>query len=158
MADVVWLDDLEMDAWRALLTAHRRLVQRLDAELQATQHISASDYGVLVELSEAGGQMRMTELADRILISPSGLTRRLDTLVDQGLVDRVRCTQDRRGSYAVLTDAGRARLVEAAPDHVEQVRRHFVALLDRDELRALAQALGKVAENCSGHEECDPGP
>ena len=158
MADVVWLDDLEMEAWRALLTAHRRLVQRLDAELQATQHISASDYGVLVELSEAGGQMRMTELADRILISPSGLTRRLDTLVDQGLVDRVRCTQDRRGSYAVLTDAGRARLVEAAPDHVEQVRRHFVALLDRDELRALAQALGKVAENCAGHEGCDPGP
>lgn len=158
MADVVWLDDLEMEAWRALLTAHRRLVQRLDAELQATQHISASDYGVLVELSEAGGQMRMTELADRILISPSGLTRRLDTLVDQGLVDRVRCTQDRRGSYAVLTDAGRARLVEAAPDHVEQVRRHFVALLDRDELRALAQALGKVAENCSGHEGCEPGP
>jgi len=141
----VWLDDLEMRAWRSLLTAHRRLLQRLDEELQGSQDISVADYGVLVELSETGGRMRMSELADRLLLSPSGLTRRLDNLVSAGLVERVRCPTDRRGSYAVLTDTGRHRLDRAAPDHVDQVRRHFVNRLSRDQLSQLAEALDAVA-------------
>ena len=108
MTTVLWLDDLEMQAWRSLLSAHSRLMSRLDAELQASQGMSVSDYGVLVQLSEAeGGHMRMSELADRLLLSPSGLTRRLDGLVRAGLVDRARCPTDRRGAFAVLTDAGR---------------------------------------------------
>jgi DNA-binding MarR family transcriptional regulator len=143
---VCWLDDLEMQAWRSLLGAHSRLMSRLDAELQASQGMSVSDYGVLVQLSEAdGGRLRMSELADRLLLSPSGLTRRLDGLVHAGLVDRARCPTDRRGAYAVLTDAGRARLEEAAPDHVEQVRRHFVDRLNRRQLEGLVDALDKVA-------------
>ncbi|MHB8682139.1 MAG: MarR family winged helix-turn-helix transcriptional regulator [Acidimicrobiales bacterium] len=146
MADGRWLDDEEMRAWRALLSAHRRLLQRLDAELQATQDLSVSDYGVLVELSEAeGGALRMSDLAERMLLSPSGLTRRLDNLVEAGLVERVRCREDRRGSFAVLTPAGRERLERAAPDHVEQVRHHFVELLSRQQLRQLAEALEVVA-------------
>ncbi len=146
MSEPVWLDDLEQRAWRALLTAHRRLLQRLDAELQTAQEISVSDYGVLVELSEAPeGRMRMSELAEKMLLSPSGLTRRLDTLVAAGLVDRVRCPTDRRGSFAVLTPAGRARLERAAPDHVCQVRRHFVERLTRDQLELVAEALEAVA-------------
>jgi DNA-binding MarR family transcriptional regulator len=105
---------------------------------------------VLVQLSEAeGGHMRMSELADRLLLSPSGLTRRLDGLVRAGLVDRARCPTDRRGAFAVLTDAGRARLEQAAPDHVEQVRRHFVNRLTRRELEALVAALSKVADSPS---------
>jgi len=143
---VSWLDDLEMQAWRSLLSAHSRLMSRLDAELQAAQGMSVSDYGVLVQLSEADcGRLRMSELADRLLLSPSGLTRRLDGLVHAGLVDRVRCPTDRRGAFAVLTDAGRARLTEAAPDHVEQVRRHFVDRLTRAQLEALVSALDQVA-------------
>jgi DNA-binding MarR family transcriptional regulator len=146
MTTVCWLDDLEMQAWRSLLSAHSRLMSRLDAELQASQGMSVSDYGVLVQLSEAeGGHMRMSELADRLLLSPSGLTRRLDGLVRAGLVDRARCPTDRRGAFAVLTDAGRARLEEAAPDHVEQVRRHFVNGLTRRQLEFLVDALSKVA-------------
>ncbi|MHB8594655.1 MAG: MarR family winged helix-turn-helix transcriptional regulator [Acidimicrobiales bacterium] len=148
-----WLDDLEMRAWRSLLAAHTRLLQRLDAELQATQSMSVSDYGVLVELSESvGDNMRMSELAERMLLSPSGLTRRLDSLVAAGLVDRVRCPTDRRGSFAVLTAAGRARLERAAPDHVDQVRRHFVQRLTRAQLTALADALDQVAAGppCAG--------
>ena len=154
MEEVIWLDELELRAWRSLLSAHRRLLQRLDAELQATQHMSASDYGVLVELSEApDGAMRMSELADRLLLSPSGLTRRLDTLVEEGWIDRIRCDTDRRGSYAVLTPAGRARLEKAAPDHVEQVRRNFVELLSRTQLAQLADALEAITDG----ETC-PGP
>lgn len=146
MDEVPWLDDVESRAWRALLGAHRKLLQRLDAELQATQGLSVSDYGVLVELSEAeGGRMRMSDLAERMLLSPSGLTRRLDSMVETGLVERVRCQNDRRGAYAVLTPAGRARLEAAAPDHVEQVRRHFVERLSRQQLEALGEALEAVA-------------
>jgi DNA-binding MarR family transcriptional regulator len=151
----VWLDELEQRAWRSLLAAHRRLLQRLDAELEAAQGMSVADYGVLVELSEAPeGSMRMSDLAERLLLSPSGLTRRLDTLVDSGLVARVRCRTDRRGSFAVLTDAGRARLEQAAPDHVAQVRRHFVERLSRAQLQQLADALDAVS---SGDGEVCPG-
>jgi DNA-binding MarR family transcriptional regulator len=147
---VYWLDDLEMQAWRSLLSAHSKLMSRLDAELQASQGMSVSDYGVLVQLSEAeGGHMRMSELADRLLLSPSGLTRRLDGLVRAGFVNRTRCPTDRRGAFAVLTDAGRARLEQAAPDHVEQVRRHFVDRLTRDQLKALVDALDQVANSSS---------
>lgn len=146
MTSATWLDELEQHAWRSLLIAHRRLMQRLDAELQAAQDLSVSDYGVLVELSEApNGMMRMTELADKMLLSPSGLTRRLDTLVQQGLVDRARCPTDRRGSFAVLTPAGRLRLERAAPDHVDQVRRHFVERLSRQQLQELAETLDTIA-------------
>lgn len=164
MDEVPWLDDVESRAWRALLGAHRKLLQRLDAELQATQQLSVSDYGVLVELSEAeGGQMRMSDLAERMLLSPSGLTRRLDSMVESGLVERVRCQNDRRGAYAVLTPAGRARLEAAAPDHVEQVRRHFVERLSRQQLEALGEALEAVAggplQGACGHVvEAEPVP
>jgi DNA-binding MarR family transcriptional regulator len=144
---VEWLDDLEMHAWRSLLRAHSRLIGRLDAELQASQGMSVTDYGVLVELSEGDeGRMRMSELAERLLLSPSGLTRRLDSLVAGGLVERHRCPTDRRGAYAVLTPAGRARLQAVAPDHVDQVRRHFVDRLSRRQLAALADALDKVTD------------
>lgn len=140
-----WLDDVEMHAWRSLLRAHARVLARLDAELQASQGMSVTDYGVLVELSEQeGGRMRMSELADRLLLSPSGLTRRLDGLVSSGLVERHRCPTDRRGAYAVLTPTGQTRLQTAAPDHVEQVRRHFIDRLSRKQLEALADALDRV--------------
>jgi DNA-binding MarR family transcriptional regulator len=152
VVEVPWLDDVELRAWRSLLGAHRRVLQRLDADLLAAQEMSVADYGVLVELSEAGdGRMRMSELAERLLLSPSGLTRRLDTMVAAGLVERLRCPTDRRGAYAVLTAAGRARLEQAAPDHVVQVRRHFVERLSRAQLVALADALEAV----SGEGACE---
>jgi len=146
-AGVRWLDALEMRAWRSLLSAHARLLARLDDDLQASSGMSVADYAVLVHLSEAeGGHMRMSELAAALLLSPSGLTRRLDGLVAAGLVERVKCPTDRRGAYAVLTGAGHKRLHQVAPDHVEQVRRHFVDRLDRTQLEALADALGTVAD------------
>lgn len=146
MSEANWLDELEARSWRALLSAHWRLMSRLDAELQQSQQMSVADYGVLVQLSESeGGMLRMSELADRLLLSPSGLTRRLDGLVAAGLVERARCTTDRRGSFARLTPAGRKRLQTAAPDHVEQVRRHFVDRLTRRQLASLAEALERIA-------------
>jgi DNA-binding MarR family transcriptional regulator len=140
------LDDLEGRTWRALLGAHWRLLSRLDAELQSAQQISVAEFEVLVQLAEnSEGMLRMSELAERTQLSPSGLTRRLDSLVRTGLVERVRCEYDRRGSYARITIVGRRRLEGAVPDHVEQVRRHFIDRLTRRQLAALAEALEKVA-------------
>lgn len=145
MGPVPWLDVLEQSAWRALLRAHSRVLQRLDRELMAVQNIPVAEYAVLVVLSESpDGRMRMSELADELLLSPSGLTRRLDAMVNQGLVERVRCANDRRGSFAVITPLGRKRIEEAAPDHVRHVRKYFVDLLSRDDLAHLESSLGKV--------------
>jgi DNA-binding MarR family transcriptional regulator len=147
MSTTRWLDDLEQQAWRALLRAHAQLMARLDAELQASEGMALADYAVLVNLDEAyDGRMRMSDLAERLLLSPSGLTRRLDGLVAAGMVERVRCPTDRRGAFAVLTPAGRKRLQRAAPNHVEQVRRHFITRLSRKQLASLAEALEVIAE------------
>lgn len=142
-----WLDELEEHAWRGLLDCHTRLVDRLDADLQASQGLALADYEVLVILSEAPDhRIRMRELAGRLNLSPSGATRRVDGLVAAGLAERVPCVDDRRGSYATLTDAGERRLRSAAPDHVRHVRRHFLDHVDRQQLAMLAAAFDAVID------------
>jgi DNA-binding MarR family transcriptional regulator len=142
---VAWLGDDEQLAWRTLINVHGHLMARLDAELQAAHHLGLADYEVLVHLSEAPERsLRMSELAERLLLSPSGLTRRLDGLVREGLVERQAYLSDRRGSLAVLTPAGLARLEEAAPTHVAGVRTYVVGSLGRDRLLQLAEILGQI--------------
>jgi DNA-binding MarR family transcriptional regulator len=132
---------LELAAWRGLLTVYAKLSQELDDQLQAEQGLPLSSYDVLVHLNEAtGGQLRMTELADRILLSKSGLTRVIDALEAQGLVKRVRAEHDARGFYATITREGRARFRAAHRAHVRGVRERFLDLLTQDELRTLADA------------------
>jgi DNA-binding MarR family transcriptional regulator len=139
-----------MEAWQAFLRASIRLMDRLDAELDG-HGLSLADYEILVHLSgEAAGELRMTELAARTLVSRSGLTRRLDRLVDSGLVARRNCPTDRRGVFAVLTDEGRQRLKQAAPTHVEGVRRHFISQLAGQDLPALTASLNAVVESAVG--------
>jgi DNA-binding MarR family transcriptional regulator len=141
------LDDVEMDAWRGLMNAHSRLVSRLDTSLQESQGISLCDYEVLVHLSESSdGRLRMSDLAQRLNLSPSGLTRRLDGLVAVGWVSRSRCSEDRRVSYAVLMPEGKDRADQAAQDHVDQIRRFFVDLLSRRQLSDLARTLAPVID------------
>jgi DNA-binding MarR family transcriptional regulator len=136
-----------MEAWQAFLRASIRLMDRLDAELDS-HGLSLADYEILVHLSgEAAGELRMTELAARTLVSRSGLTRRLDRLVDSGLVERRNCPTDRRGVFAVLTDDGRRRLKQAAPTHVEGVRRHFISQLAGQDLPGLTASLNAVVES-----------
>jgi len=146
-ATAAWLNATELEAWQAFLRASIRLMERLDAELGG-HGISLADYEILVNLSgEATGELRMTELAGRTLVSRSGLTRRLDRLVEAGLVERRSCPTDRRGVLAVLTEAGRNRLEAAAPTHVEGVRRHFISQLRGQDLQALAASLHAVVES-----------
>jgi DNA-binding MarR family transcriptional regulator len=127
-----------------MLRTHRDVVARLDAELERDFGLPLSSYEVLMYLSDAGGRLRMGELAGKLLLSRSGLTRLVDRLVKQGFVLRERCEDDARGYFAVLTDAGRRKLSEARPGHLTGVREHFLKHLDGTDLAALAQAWKKV--------------
>jgi DNA-binding MarR family transcriptional regulator len=140
-----WLDDDEMRAWRGLIQLTSDVRAALDAELLAEFGLSEGDYAVLVNLSESPERrMRMCDLAARLHLSPSGLTRRLDGLVRDGLVEREPSRDDRRVSLAVLTEAGFDRLAEAAPVHVDGVRRHLLDHLTRAEIQELATAFERV--------------
>jgi DNA-binding MarR family transcriptional regulator len=137
-----WLDTDEQAAWRRLLRVHARLVDRLDRELHATHGFGLGDYEVLVHLSEApDGALRMSDLAARLSLSPSGLTRRVDSLVRRGLVRRKACESDGRGAFAALTDAGLDTLHQAAPTHVAGVRRYLVNPLGPAGVAALSRGL-----------------
>ena len=139
-----WLDEDELRAWQLLLQTNGRLLHRLDAELQAEHGMSLGDYEVLVMLFDERGGLRMSTLAERMVISRSGLTRRVDGLLREGLVERVACPSDKRGTMAVITAAGRERLRRAAPTHVRGVRQHFIDRLDRAGLRQLTALLEQV--------------
>jgi DNA-binding MarR family transcriptional regulator len=140
-----WLDDEEQAAWRGLVEVFADVRACLDADLAERHDLSEGDYGVLVCLSESPEQrLRMCDLASLLHLSPSGLTRRLDGLVDRKLVNREPSPEDRRAIHAVLTKAGRAHLEKAAPSHVEAVRREFFDHLTRAQVRQLASAMDAV--------------
>jgi DNA-binding MarR family transcriptional regulator len=140
-----WLDDDEMRAWRGLVEVFGDVRADLEAELEERFGLTDGDYGVLVVLSEAPeGRLRMCDLAARLHLTPGGLTRRLDGLVRRGVVVREPGTDDRRVVLAVLTDEGRSLLEQAAPVHVDGVRRHLLAHLDRSQIRELGEAFDRV--------------
>lgn len=140
-----WLTEPEMQAWRRLVASTTALLAVLDNELQAEHGLSLGDYEVLAFLSEAPGRaIRMSELADRLHLSPSGITRRVDGLVRSGLVERQRCPNDRRGANAVLTPLGVKTLKTAAPTHLRGVREYFIDRLGPDDLVTLTTLLGAI--------------
>ena len=136
-------------AWRSLLRAHATLMRRLDTDLQQETGLALADFDVLAQLAEAHGALRMTELADRALISRSGMSRRVARLVDEDLVRRDRAGTDGRGVVVALTEAGIARLAKTAPVHARGISTLFVAQLDDQELALLERALNKVIVDCS---------
>jgi DNA-binding MarR family transcriptional regulator len=138
-----------MQAWRSLLQAHATLMRRLEVDLEEKTGLALADFDVLAQLANAGGELRMTELAARALISRSGMTRRVARLVEEGLVRRERTAADARGVVVTLTEAGVARLTETVPVHVRGVSELFVAQLDDRELTALRDALDKVTVECA---------
>ena len=138
-----------LDAWRSMLRAHATLLRRLDTDLQQATGLALADFDVLAQLAEAHGELRMTELADRALISRSGMSRRVARLVDEGLLRRDRADTDGRGVVVALTEAGIARLGETAPVHARGISKLFVAQLDDQELALLERALNKVIVDCS---------
>ena len=134
-----------LEAWASLLQAHATLMRRLETDLAKETGLALADFDVLAQLANAGGELRMTDLAARALISRSGMTRRVTRLVEEGLVRRATATMDARSVVVALTDAGVARLTETVPVHLRGVSELFVAKLDAEELAVLKSALDKVA-------------
>ena len=129
----------ELAAWRGFLRTHAGLVKELDADLEAQHQLPLTSYDVLTTLADQPqGRMRMRDLADAVVLSRSGLTRLVDRLQREGLLEREQCASDARGAYAVLTETGRARLREAQPLHRDGVRRRFLSRFSAEELRILA--------------------
>jgi DNA-binding MarR family transcriptional regulator len=138
-----------LGAWRSLLRAHASLMRELATDLAMKTRLPLGDFDVLAQLALAGGDLRMTELAAKAFSSRSAMTRRVDRLVEEGLVRRTSSDADGRGVVIAVTETGMARLAEAMPVHLEGVSKLFLERLDDRELAVLEHALDKVSLHCS---------
>ena len=138
-----------LQAWNALLRAYATLLRQLETDLESQSGLALADFDVLAQVAIAGGSLRMTELADRALISRSGMTRRVTRLVHAGLVRRANADADARGVVVQLTKSGLDRLTVAAPIHMRGVSDLFLTKLDDQELGVLESALAKVTLDCT---------
>jgi DNA-binding MarR family transcriptional regulator len=135
-----------LDAWARLHRAHTSTTRALSVQLLDQHSLTVNDYEALLHLHCAeGGHLRRVDLAERLLLTASGVTRLLDGLEAAGLVERECCPEDRRVSYAVLTDAGRERLEAASRSHAEAVQAVFEDRFSEAELRRLSGLLGRLA-------------
>lgn len=139
------LTDTEMRAWQALLHAYQQVIRTLDRELRDEHDLPLASYDVLLRLARAPDRaMSMTELAERVVLSPSGVTRAVDRLVEGGLVQRRRDSTDGRVALACLTMEGLDQLRRAAKTHLRGIREHFTGQLSESQLRAVAAALERI--------------
>jgi len=139
--------DPRLETWRSFLVAHAQIRRQLERELQAEQSLGLGEYEVLLLLARAEDrQLRMSELADRLVLSRSGVTRLVDRLNAEGLVERTSCDTDRRGAWATLTAAGYERLRRAAPTHLRGVGEHFLDRIPPAELETLQRTLDRVLD------------
>ncbi len=151
-----WLTQDEQKSWRAWLSASRLLTEQLSRELSEKHGLTIADYVILVQLSESPERrVRMSDLAEQTLASRSRLSHQIDQMERKGLVSREACSDDRRGYFAVLTDAGWDAIVAAAPDHVAGVRAHLVDLLGPANFSALGKACAKVTEHLESVDQTD---
>jgi DNA-binding MarR family transcriptional regulator len=143
--DVQWLNGQEMRCWRAFVEASGGVIQLLDGCLKREAGVTFDDYEVLVHLSEAEGRrLRMSDLSSRLLHSQSRVTQRVDRLMCRGWVQREKCQEDRRVTYAVLTNSGFEAISRAAPLHVSHVRQHLLDFLEPAELLVLSRAYQRL--------------
>ena len=144
------LSPRELGAWRGFLRVHAALIRELDAELEREHGLPLTSYEVLLFLANAPGKrLRMSELADSVLLSRSGLTRLVDRLEGAGLLAREACPSDARGSFAVLTDAGTKAFRRAQATHLAGVRARFLdrlSAVDQERLEALWERLLEGSE------------
>ena len=142
-----WLDADQQQAWRAYIVGTTLLMERLDRDLRENHGLSLPEYEILVRLSEAPQRMlRMAELADAVKNSRSRITHTIARLEREEIVERRQCAADGRGVFAILTDKGYALLVDAAPVHVESVRKALIDVVDAEDLEAVRRAFTSVAD------------
>jgi DNA-binding MarR family transcriptional regulator len=146
----------ELEPFVRFLRGHAAIVRELSSELVAAHGLTINDYEVLLRLSRAdGNRMRRVDLAQEVVLTPSGITRLLEGLEQADLVERVACKEDLRVSYAQLTPAGRAKLRAAGKTHVAGIRRLFLAHFGDDERAVLGELLGRLTGDEDG-EDCAP--
>jgi len=151
-------DAAALGPWRSFLHAHARLTRRLDEELRAAHGISLAEYDALLQLASAPHRrLRMSVLADRVLLSRSGITRLVDRLVADGMVERTACRTDARGAEAALTRAGLGRLRSASQTHLDGVQRYFLDVIGPDDRAMLQRALGGVIDGLDKTQAGGPG-
>jgi DNA-binding MarR family transcriptional regulator len=151
------LSSQALSAWVAFLRGHAALTRSLNAQLVAGHGLTINDYEVLLHLSRAPERrLKRVELAQGVLLTPSGITRLLDGLEAAGWVEKAACAADARVTYAVLTDAGEEKLRAAAVTHLADVDRLFAARFDASELQQLAGLLARIDGDAAG-ESCSPG-
>jgi DNA-binding MarR family transcriptional regulator len=147
----VGASDWRVGVWRSFLRAHAEVIRELERELAAQTGMPLTWYDVLLQLAEAPQRrLRMAELADRVLLSRSGLTRLVDRLQAEGLVHRERSRDDARGTFTVLTAEGMNRLRAAAPVHLAGIERHWLSHFDDAGLRQLGELLGRLVPPATG--------
>jgi len=144
------LSEQYLKVWRAFLKAHATVVDRIDHDLAAAERLPLSSYDVLIELYEAPEhRLRMHELAQRVVLSRSGLTRLVDRLEAEGLLTRDRSGTDRRGAYAVITEQGIAAMRQAWPVYARGIIKYFAQWLTPEEAQLLGSALGRILQASS---------
>lgn len=142
-----WLSPAEMAAWRTYIETSGDLLRAIEKDL-APFGLDRGDYQLLAMLSEAPDQrLRMCDLADSLRLTRSGLTRRMDGVLKKKLVTRIQSEEDGRAAYASLTPKGLELLKQAAPEHLESVRRLMIDLLSPSEIKAIASAFSKISKN-----------
>jgi DNA-binding MarR family transcriptional regulator len=155
------LPPVALEAWSGFLRAHAALSRQLDAELQSLHSLTLNDYDVLVQLRDAeGGALRMSDVAERVVLTRSGITRLVDGLQRDGLVERANCPNDARAVHAKITDYGRQRLAEASATHRAGIRAVFSDHFDDGELQQLASYFERLLvgiRRCPSAEELQPG-
>ena len=142
-----WLTPAEESAWRKYIVASRRMYEALDEDL-ASHGLSLSDYEILVHLSDAKDRsLRMSDLAEKTILSRSRLSHRIKYMEGKGWVERQKCASDKRGTWAVMTTKGWNAIVKAAPDHVESIRNRFIDKISKSDQGNIAAIFEKVEKN-----------
>jgi DNA-binding MarR family transcriptional regulator len=146
-SQVTDLRSIELEAWINFLRAHAAVTRQFNAELLATHDLTINDFDVLAQLSRAPEQaLKRVDLAERVLLTPSGITRLLKGLEEAGYVSNRPCAEDARVTYAVLTPKGKRKLEQARKTHVASVRALFSERFEKDELETLASLLERLPQ------------
>ena len=148
MTEPRWLNDAENHFWRGFIAVGSTVLTEIETALKADADITFDDYEVLVHLSEAPDRRaRMSDLSKQLLHSRSRLSQRIDRMATRGFVTREKCPEDKRGTFAVLTDAGFALIDGAAPDHVRAVREHLLDKLTPEQVDAGRDLFDRILED-----------
>jgi len=148
--------DPRIATWRLFLSAHARLERLLDEDLRAAHDLTLAEYDAMLQLAETPThRLRMHEIAERVILSRSGVTRLIDRLVRDGLVERSHCATDARGAEAVLTASGLDRLRESAPTHLRGISDHFLDTMSEAELAAVDRAMNAILAGLGPDAPCE---